>query len=449
MTLQLVGDGQLVPIITGGEVPYLNLDSAASTPPLTAVKSAVDAFLPWYSSVHRGAGYKSIVSTREYESARQAVGAFVNARSDDAVVFTRNTTDSLNMLAHAVGANRRILLFESEHHANLLPWRRQGATVLPLPAGPKALLTDLAAVLDENRRSSDCLVAVTGASNVTGELWPIAEIVDVAHARGARVVVDAAQLAPHVPIDMHAWGVDYLAISGHKLYAPYGAGALIGRADWLADGEPFLAGGGAVEFVTPDEVLWSDLPDRQEAGSPNVVGAVALAAACRVLKTAGMAALSRHEAALLRRAETLLDGIPGLNIYTTWGRDHPRIGVLTFNLSHLDHALLAAILSAEYGIGVRHGCFCAHPLMLRLLDVETDVADHIRAELKRGRHVPLPGAVRCSFGVATTMADVERFAAAVRRIAADGPQWRYVKSPDADWFDPVPDPRPAPIVAAI
>ncbi len=442
MTLRLVGADVEVPLVTGGQVRYLNLDYAASTPALEVVRTAVDELLPWYSSVHRGAGYKSIVCTEAYEQARSSVAAFLTARPDDAVIFTRNTTDALNMLAHAVGGQRRVIVFEAEHHANLLPWRGGNTTILPTPLSPTEAISTLTAELDRlPAAGGDFLVTVTGASNVTGELWPVREIIEVSHARGGRVALDAAQLAPHVAIDMTELEVDYLALSGHKLYAPYGSGVLVGRPDWLAAGDPFLAGGGAVKFVTPDEVVWADLPDRQEAGSPNVLGAVALGAACRALQTEGMAKLAAAEAQLLVRAEQLLDAIPQVRLYTTWGRTQPRIGVLTFNVAGLHHAQLAAILSAEYGIGVRHGCFCAHPLMLHLLEVDLDLAGSIREDLRLGKHAAIPGAVRCSFGATTTAADVERFAEALREIVSHGPRWQYQQSDCSDWFDPVPDPR--------
>ncbi len=200
---------------------------------------------------------------------------------------------------------------------------------------------------------------MTGASNVTGEIWPYAEIARLAHRHGARVLLDAAQLAPHHPIDLTGSEIDYVAISGHKLYAPFGVGALVGRPDWLRSGEPFLAGGGAVDYVTVDDVLWTELADRQEAGSPNVLGAVALGVACRTLQTAGMDRLAATESVLLEEASAGVAAVANAQLYQLWPTEHPRIGVLAFNLHGVSYATLAAVLSAEYGIGVRHGCFCA------------------------------------------------------------------------------------------
>jgi selenocysteine lyase/cysteine desulfurase len=443
LPLPLVGDDVEVPLVTGGSRRYVNLDIAASAPALPGVRAAVEQVLRWYNSVHRGAGFKSMVSTAAYEGAREAVRSFLHARADDAVVFTRNTTDSMNLLASALPAGSRVVTYETEHHANFLPWRRHDVTYLPAPASPRAAIDSLAECLGAAGGDGLCLVAVTGASNVTGEVWPIAELAEVVRGHGARIAVDIAQLAPHCRVDMAELDLDYVALSGHKLYAPYGAGVLVGRPDWLGDGEPFLAGGGAVDFVGTEEVLWTTLPARQEAGSPNVLGAVALGAACRILEGVGMDAVAARDAELLRRVDSRLAGVKGFRRYNLWGQGHPRIGALTFNVGAMHHAELAAVLSAEYGIGVRHGCFCAHPMMLHLLTVGEQCADEIRADLRGGRDPSIPGAVRASFGVGTTDDDVERFVEAVERVAADGPQWRYERIAGGDYV-PVPDPRELP-----
>jgi selenocysteine lyase/cysteine desulfurase len=447
LPLPLVGDNLEAPLVTGESRRYVNLDFAASTPALLGVRDAVEEFLPWYSSVHRGAGFKSMVSTAAYEGARRSVHSFLNARSDDVVVFTRNTTDSMNLLASALPEGCLVVTFETEHHANFLPWMRHDVSYLPTPPTPESAVASLTEFLDATRGGRPRLVAVTGASNVTGEIWPIAHLAGAAHRHGASIVVDAAQLAPHHRIDMTELDVDYLAMSGHKLYAPYGAGVLVGRRDWIGEGEPFLAGGGAVDFVGTEEVLWTTLPDRQEAGSPNVVGAVALGTACRILEGIGMDAVAAREAEVMSLAEGRLAKVGGFRRYGLWGSGHPRIGVLTFNLGEMHYAEAAAVLSAEYGIGVRHGCFCAHPLMLHLLEVAPACADEIRAELREGGSPSIPGAVRASFGIGTTDDDVERFVDAVERLVVDGPQWTYERVGGVGCV-PVPDPRPLPGLAA-
>jgi selenocysteine lyase/cysteine desulfurase len=443
--MRLVGDDVDVPLVTGGTRRYVNLDYAASAPALQAVHDAVEELLSWYSSVHRGAGFKSRASTAAYEGARESIRRFVNGRDDDAVIITRNTTDSINLLAGTLPPGTHVVAFAGEHHANLLPWKRIGVRYLPVPESPAQALDSLRATLEELPKCEDPhLVAVTGASNVTGEIWPLAEISRVAHDNGARLLVDAAQLAPHAPIDMQRDGIDFLALSGHKLYAPYGAGALIGERDWLSSGDPFLRGGGAVKLVTIDETLWAELPDRQEAGSPNVVGAVALGVACDTLAEAGMDRVASEEADLAAYAREQLAAVAGFQHYRVWADDHPRTGLLTFNLGETPYDLLAAVLSAEHGIGIRHGCFCAHPLMVRLLRVADDELDRLMSETRAGHHERLPGAARMSLGLGSTKADVDAIADALRAIATDGPRWTYSVNPHSNEYEPDPDPRPLP-----
>ncbi len=453
----LVGADVQVPLVTGDSRRYVNLDIAASAPALRAVADGVARILPWYASVHRGAGFKSRVSTELYERAREAIRSFVGARPDDAVVITRNTTDAINLMASCLPEGTTVLVFAVEHHANMLPWRHgtRGGRVryLPVPTSPDDLVAILDGALREERAggtapdgtrragSGHVLVSTTGASNVTGEIWPIARISETAHAHGARFMVDAAQLAPHLPVDMARDGIDYLAMSGHKLYAPYGAGALVGRHDWLEETEPFLWGGGAVRFVTLDDVMWAPLPDRQEAGSPNVIGAVAMGIACETLTAIGMEEVAAEELTLHALAVERLTAIDGVRVHLTWGLEQPHIGLVTFAVDGYEHGRVASILSAEHGIGVRHGCFCAHPLMLHLLHLDDRVSETIRAELRAGQDPALPGAVRMSFGLGTTAADVEAVAGALASIAADGPRWSYVLSGTTHEWEPDPDPR--------
>jgi selenocysteine lyase/cysteine desulfurase len=280
------------------------------------------------------------------------------------------------------------------------------------------------------------LLAVTGASNVTGEVWPLARLAAIAHAHGARLFADAAQLAPHRAIDMAGAGIDYLALSGHKLYAPFGAGALIGDLRGLGGRAPLLQGGGAVELVTLDDVIWAGTPERHEAGSPNVVGVVALGAACSALRALGMDAVAEHEQVLAQRLRTGLAEVPGLETLALWsGGDVERVGVATFNLAGYRHPLLAAILSAEHAIGVRHGCFCAHPLIARLLGMRDAEVERLGDELRAGRRPPLPGAVRASIGLGTTAEDVDLLVDALGELANRGPRATYRYVPGLDEYE--------------
>jgi selenocysteine lyase/cysteine desulfurase len=422
--LPIVGADLEVPLVFGGTTRYVNLDCAASASCLCSVQDAVHCLLPWYSSVQRGAGFAATVTTEVLAASRDTIGRFVHKRPDDAVVLTKNTTDALNLLASALPEDTTVITFASEHHANLLPWRTGRHVHLLVPESPEEALTraDLALRAMHSRHR---LVAVSGASNVTGELWPIAELSNIAHRHGARIVVDAAQLAPHRAIDMTSLGVDYVALSGHKLYAPFGGGALVGRRDWLDEARPYWAGGGAVRRVTLADVEWAEGPARHEAGTPNVVGAAALAAACRALTRAGMARVAWHEKQLLEALTGGLQSIPGLQILSMWGPSSARVGIVSFTVRGRDPSALAAALSAEHGIGVRDGAFCAHPLLHALV----------------GQGQPA-AAVRASVGVGSTMADVDRCVGAVADLCARGPQWRYRIEHGRSLPDPDPRPRP-------
>ena len=439
--VRLLGADTEVTCADGRVRRYVNLDYAASTPALPEVWTAVEAFMPWYSSVHRGSGIKSQLATEAFEGTRDVVAKFVGAPAGHDVIFVRNTTEAINVLAAALPAGARVLSSPVEHHANMLPWRRHDMRTLPFPESADALCSACEHALRSARPAFD-LVAVTGASNVTGEVWPLARLADIAHRHGAQIFVDGAQLAPHRPIDMTAAGIDFLALSGHKLYAPFGAGALIGPVSRLGDAAPLLRGGGAIKLVTLDDVIWCDGPERHEAGSPNVVGVVALGAACRALAALGMEAVAEHERTLAGRLRRGLAAVAGLEQLAIWqGDDVDRVGVASFALPGYRHPLLAAILSAEHGIGVRHGCFCAHPLITRLLGLPVGEVRRLRAELLAGGTPPLPGAVRASLGLGTTDEDIDRLTNALDDIARYGPAMRYDHVTERDEYEPAAELR--------
>ena len=420
--LPTVGAGWVVPLVGGRQARAVNLDLAASAPALQRVADHVAAALPAYASVHRGAGYLSQLSTALYEQARRTVGDVVGAGPDDVVVFTRNTTDALNLLAGAVPGD--VVVLDVEHHANLLPWRSprraHGARVV---RSASTLAETEALLAAELAREPAALLAVTGASNVTGEVPDLRRLADLAHAAGARLAVDAAQLLPHRGFDLAATGADYAAFSGHKVYAPYGVGALVGRRDWLDDAEPHLAGGGAVREVTTSSTTWARSPERHEGGTPTVLGALALAEALRTLTAAGLERVRAHEAVLHRR---LVDGLRrrGIEPVRIWSDATDAVGVVSFAVPGWRSAQVAAYLSAEHGVGVRDGRFCAHPLLARFGVAAGD------------------GLVRASLGVSSGSGDVDRLLDALDQLLEHGPRWTYVS--DAGSCRPSPDDRPAP-----
>ncbi|WP_400995595.1 aminotransferase class V-fold PLP-dependent enzyme [Agromyces sp. GXQ0307] len=404
---ELVDAGLEVPVLGGGRVRHVNLDVAASAPALSSVAAHVAAVLPYYASVHRGTGYASQASTALLEDARVGVARHVGARLDDQVVFTRNTTDALNLLAGAVPGETVVL--DVEHHANLLPWERGGRRVV---VAHRSFAATLDALATELARRPAALLSVTGASNLTGEVLPLDVLSDLAHSHGARLAVDAAQLLPHRRVDLEASGIDFLAFSGHKAYAPFGAGALVGRADWLDAAPAHLAGGGAVEAVTVDGASWKTGPERHEAGTPNVVGAAALARALVELERLGDDARRAHEAALAARLHDGLTAQPGVRVLRGFADLDDRLGIATIELERGSVGLVAAALAAEHGISVRAGRFCAHPFFDRL------------ATRANG--------LRVSLGAGSSADDVDRFLDALARLVADGPVFAYDRTP-AGW----------------
>ncbi len=444
----VVGLDQEVPLLDGSRRPYINFDNAASTPPLKPVQESVVRFLGWYSSVHRGAGFKSRVATNAYENVRHIVSRFVGADpADHVVIFGKNATEALNKVAARLSFNGNgrdvVVVSTMEHHSNDLPFRRSAQVVHSA--------VDACGRLDEEDLDDKlsafgdriALLAISGGSNVTGHINPIHRLAAKAHAVGAQILVDCAQLAPHRKVDVLPLDdprhLDYIAFSAHKMYAPFGTGVLVGRRDTFEHGDPDLSGGGTVKVVTTSSVAWADPPDRDEAGSPNVVGAIALGAALCELERLGMDAVAEHEARLTAYALERLHGIEGLHLYgePDPSRNHDRLGVVSFNLEGISHFLVAAILSAEYGIGVRSGCFCAHPYVLQLLRLKEPELSGIRAEMLANDKRRMPGLVRLSFGLYNTAAEVDVLIDALEQISRRRWQGDYQQDPVSGDFEPV------------
>ena len=401
-----------VPTVHRTVVDAANFDHGATTPALVSVRDAVDAALPTYGSVHRGAGLPSRVTTNWFEQARGTVGEFVGARPDDEVVFTRNTTDALALLAHCVPRGTRVFAWESAHHAALLPWGRRDCTRLAVPDSASDAVDLLRSALAATE-ARDKLVVITGACNVTGEVWPVVELIAAARKYGARTVIDAAQLAPHRSIDLADLGADWVAFSGHKLYAPYGAGVLVGRRDWLDLASPYLPGGGATARVRHQHTTWQSGAARHEGGTPNAIGAIAIAAACATLRR-HHEEIERHESALAGQLRTGLRDIAGVHLVSVLGEDRPNVGVVTFTVDGYDPSLVSLVLSDEYGISVRDGRFCAHLLCDRILGEDSS-------------------AVRASIGLATRAHHVGRLVDGVRRLVQDGPTLDYTYEESTGW----------------
>lgn len=437
---------QQVPRLDGSVGTYINFDNAASTPPFRSVQETLNRFAEWYASVHRGAGFKSQLATRAYEQARDITMQFVGADPQAHVcIFGKNTTEAINKLAHRFPftPERDVVLTSlMEHHSNDLPYR-EVAKVVHIGVRPNGELDE--ADFDAQLKAYAgrvALVAITGGSNVTGYITPSRRLAEKAHAAGAQIFVDCAQLAPHREVRLGALDdpthFDYVAIAGHKMYAPYGAGALIGRRDTFAQGDPDLRGGGTVDIVTLDSAEWNPPPDRDEAGSPNVPGVVALAAAMRQLEAIGMEHVAAHEAALTARLLTQMNKIEGLEIK---GNTDPtcattRLGVVTFGVKGMSHILVASILGHEFGIGVRNGRFCAQLYTWELMGLTEADKEAVRADMRARKRTNLPGLVRASFSLYNTEAEVDYFVEALQKIVRKEYGGQYTQDPVTGDFVP-------------
>lgn len=390
---EVVGAAQPVPT-TGGAVHYANFDYAASAPALRSVADQLVTDLATYSSVHRGAGHFSQVTTARYEQARTRVREFVSGRAGDTVVFTRNTTEALNLAAHITPGD--VVVLDIEHHANLLPWTVAGKARV-VTAGATIAQT-LQALEAELAARPAALLTVTAASNVTGEVLPLRLLAGIAHRHGARILVDAAQLVAHRAVSLAGFGIDYLVFSGHKVYAPFGSGVLVGRPDWLDAAPPYLAGGGAtVDVDLAAGTRWQTGAARHEAGSPNVLGATSIAAAADALDAIGFEEIGYHERALGELLDAGLQELPHVTPLRIFGDSVDRVGIAAFTVAGRAPREVAEHLSARHGIGVRDGRFCAHPLLRRLGHPE--------------------GAVRASFGLGTTSAHIDRLIEALAELS--------------------------------
>jgi cysteine desulfurase/selenocysteine lyase len=416
----VVGVDTKIPLYNGQLATAINFDNAASTPPFVSVMEEIVKFSTMYSSIHRGTGYKSQLSSELFEEARSIVLKFVNADPlQDTVIFVKNTTEAINKLSYRLWERKKksvILSTCMEHHSNDLPWRNKfQVDYVQTDSYGKLSLEDLESKLIKHKGNVK-LVTVTGASNVTGYVNPIHKIAELAHRYRAKILVDGAQLVPHSAINMKPDNplhhIDYLAFSAHKMYAPFGIGVLIGPKETFKQGIPEIVGGGTVETVTHDWVVWDNPPHKEEAGSPNVMGVVALVAAIKTLTALGMRNIDHYENHLTDYANSKLKSIPGITLYSQTALGEPRIGVIPFNIKGIAHERVATILSNQAGIAVRTGCFCAQPYIQRLLSISPKQMEFYRTSFD----APRPGVVRISFGLYNDFGEIDVLTQLLERI---------------------------------
>lgn len=412
-----------VPLIDKSYCIGINFDNAATTPPLKSVIDEVIKFSPYYSSIHRGDGYKSQLSTHMYDNSREIVKFFVNDYSDMMdVIYVKNCTEAINKLANILASQDKgsiILSTSMEHHSNDLPWRKNfEVKYVEIDEDGCLDMKDLRSKLEKyNGRIS--LVAITGASNVTGIKNPIYTIANLAHSYGAKILVDGAQLIPHskfsIGLHLPLGPIDFVAFSAHKIYAPFGCGVLIGPKDFFNEYEPDHTGGGTIKFVSHDKVIWTTSPDKEEAGSPNVIGSIALSAAINELSKIGMSNIDEYENYLAIYATKNLQSIDSVILYGNCGDFKNKVGIIPFNIEGMHHTIVAKTLSFEFGIAVRSGCFCAHPYLQRLLKIPYSMIEEMTLVSKDIQ----PGMVRISFGFYNTIDEIDRLLYAIEKITAN------------------------------
>jgi len=381
--------------------PLTYLDNAATTQKPQAV---LDALMNYYvtsnANVHRGVHMLSEIATEAHEAAREKVRAFFNAASAREIIFTRNSTEGINLVAQAFGrwkvqAGDEVLITAMEHHSNIVPWQllceERGAQlrVAPIDDSGALLLDGLEALLTPRTR----LLSVTHMSNALGTVNPIATLVQLAHARGIPVLVDGSQAAYHMPVDVRALGCDFYVATGHKLYGPTGIGVLYGREALLEEMPPFLGGGDMIRSVTFEKSTWNDLPYKFEAGTPDIAGAIGLGAALDYISQIGLDHIGEHEHDLLDYGTAALAEIPGLRMI---GTAPHKASILSFVLDGIHPHDIGTIVDQE-GVAIRTGHHCAQPVMERFC---------------------VPATARASLAMYNTRSDIDTLAAAIRRVQA-------------------------------
>jgi cysteine desulfurase / selenocysteine lyase len=423
--------------VFGSDTPrrLIYLDHGATTHPCrTVLNKYIDFIKNYYSNVHRGKHFLSMIATEFFDRVYDIIFEFINAeKSPNAIILTSNTTAALDMVACFLEDTEGITLVSlMEHHSNDLTHRHRGE-VLHFGLNPDGTIDmgDLESKLKANKVK---LVAVTGASNVTGFITDIHKIAKLAHENGAKILVDAAQLLAHKRIDVKPNDdiehIDFLAAAGHKAYAPFGSAFLFGPRSVLDSAKPYVAGGGTVLFVSENDFLYANSPDRHQGGTPNIAGAIALAESLSFLKHAGLEDIREHEIELTEYTLNRLAEIPNINVLGNIPAER-RLGVITFNIGDLNNGLVSSILNHEGAIATRNGRFCAHPYLTFLLGRHD--AEEIINRLKSGEKFDIGGAVRISFGIFNTNEEVDHVIDMLKIIAER--RWKASYNENINYFN--------------
>lgn len=431
---KVMGTDAVITLKNGKKTRVILLNNAATTPPFESTLDTVCEFLKTYGALHRGAGPHANITYQKAERALGTLKKFLNTSDDHALLFTHNTSAAINFLIRLLRLDKDDVILTStiEHTSNNLPWvyNSPSQTVYVKSTVDGALdYDDLEAKVKEHGKHLK-LIALTGASNLTGYIPDIARVSKLAHAHGALLFVDAAQYAPHRPIDMQGDGIDALAFSAHKVYAPFGLGVLAVPRHIL-DTAPVDPGGGSIDMISANGVVWAPPVTRHQTGTWNVTGIIAAAASCQTLMDTGWDAIINHERELVAYAAHQLDTVPGIRLYVrpdVYVRQD-RIGTFTFNLAGYHHALVSAILENEHGIETRAGTICNHRLVHGWSDIDDATQKDIESRIEQGDRLASYGIVRASICIHNTKADIDVLVAALKSIIAHGPQLRYKPVP--------------------
>lgn len=416
---EILGMDNKVRISSGNYIKAINFDNAATTPPFNNILVKITKYAEIYGSIGRGTGYKSEMTTKIYKECREYILNYFNASDKFTAVFVNNTTDGINKLSKSLIKDKEDVVISSrmEHHSNDIPWRKKcRVDYIDIDKNGRLLLSELEdKLIAYNGRVK--YVTLTGASNVTGYINDIYSAAKTVHKYNAKIIVDGAQLVPHMKVNISGKTedeqIDFIAFSGHKIYAPFGCGVVIGLKSVLDNAEPFSEGGGTVKLVTDNDVIYLDSPEKDEAGTPNFFGALSIVEALKNLEQIGLDKIHKKELLLKKTMIEGLKSIKGIECYADTENFQDSVGTLVFNFKNITDEYAAILLSKDYGISIRMGCFCAHTYCRRLLNLSQD-------EVKKtfDKDESIVGMIRASFGIYNEIDEVYRFLDAVNEISS-------------------------------
>lgn len=437
----VTGSNAAVDLLGGERVRVVKLNNAATTPPFVRTIDALRTFFDSYGALHRGAGPHANRTVEIAEQSIAIIREFLGVSEDQSMIFSSNTSASISGLARLMVLTEEDVILTSciEHTSNNLPWRYNTKTKIVEAAAFNDGSLDMADLEQKAALHGANLkwIAITGASNLTGYIPDLKRLSEIAHKHGARLFVDAAQLAPHRPINMVEEGIDALAFSAHKIYSPFGLGVLVLPKDMLAR-TPIDPGGGSIDMISEKDIVWAPSTERHQTGTWNVTGIVALAESCRVMMDVGWKTILDHERELVEYTAKHLATIPDLTLHVPLEKflSEDRIGTFPFTLKGYHHALLSAILDHEYGIETRAGTICNHRLVRRWFNVDDDAQGIIEERIRSGDRLASYGAVRASIGIYNTQEDIDRLVDALRSIQENGPRLQYESLPRDETYRP-------------